>query len=339
MVAATGGVLVLAAGLFFLISNRDDVPLIGGAFDDPVECPLTGLEPKNEAKATRPAVAVKIENATVAYPLAGLDSAELVFEEPVEGGATRFMAIYQCTDAAKAGPVRSARIVDPSMMIPITKILAFSGANGIVLDALDEAEIVQVEENNAGGGLQRIPREGLASEHTLYGDTAALRKLGRKSYSDPPPEGIFSFGESEAKGRKASSITIDFGGPDVISYTWSEEGWLRSQNALPFEIEGSGQLTVDNVLIEQHEVRFSNTIRDPAGNPSIEIADETGSGRAVLYRNGRAINGTWTRETVGAPVEFTTRSGDEMVFAPGSIWVHLVPSEVGDVKGSFSHAK
>lgn len=338
--AAVGGVLVLAVGLFFLISNRGDVPVIGGLLEeDPVECPLTGIEPRNEARASRPAVAVKIENAAVAYPLSGLDQAELVFEEPVEGGATRFMAIYQCTDAAKAGPVRSARIVDPSIMVPITRILAFSGANATVFDALDEAGIVQVEENTAGGALQRIPREGLTFEHTLYGDTAALRRVGRRSFSDPPPEGIFSFGESEARGRRASSITIDFGGTDSISYTWSPEGWLRSQNGAPFEIEGSGQLVVDNVLIEEHEVRHSTTIRDPAGNPSIEIADETGTGRAVLYRNGRAIGGTWSRETIGAPVVFTTRAGDEMVFERGSIWVHLVPSATGDVKGSFSHAR
>lgn len=340
LAAAIAGVLVLAVGLFFLISNRDDVPFVGDVLgDDPAVCPLTGAEPKNEAKATRPAVAVKIENASIAFPLSGLDEAELVFEEPVEGGATRFMAIYHCTDSAKAGPVRSARVVDPSIMKPVTEILAFSGANQIVIDALDDAGIVQIEENTSGGALTRIPREGLSMEHTLYGDTAALRKVGRKDYSDPPPEEIFRFGASEVRGRKATSVTMDFGGADTITYQWSGDAWLRSQNGAPFEIEGSGQLAVDNVLIEEHEVRHSTTIVDPAGNPSIEIADDVGSGRAVLYRDGRAIVGTWTRESVGDAVVFKTRSGEDMVFAPGSIWVHLVPNSAGDVKGSFSDAR
>lgn len=337
--AAGGGVLVLAVGLFFLITKGKDVPVIGKVFEDPVVCPLTGIEPKNEAKAERPAVAVKIENASIAFPLSGLDTAEIVFEEPVEGGATRFMAIYHCTDSSKAGPVRSARVVDPSVMRPITEILAFSGANQIVLDALDESGIVQIEENTSGGALMRIPREGLSLEHTLYADTAALRKVGRKSFDESPPEGLFEFGDSKVKGRKASMVTIDFGGADSISYQWSGDAWLRSQNGAPFEIEGSGQLSVQNVLIEEHEVRFSKTIRDSAGNPSIEIADDTGSGRAVLYRDGRAITGTWERESVGDPVVFKTKSGEKMIFAPGSIWIHLVPTATGDVKGAFSHAK
>ena len=335
--AAAGGVIFAAAGIFFLLVNRKDIPIVGGLIEDPAICPLTGREPKKEKLAERPGVAVKIENASVAYPLAGLDKAEIVYEEPVEGGATRFMAFYHCTDAAKAGPVRSARLVDPAVMTPITRILAFSGANRIVLDGLDEAEVVQIEENTSGGALQRIPREGLSFEHTLYADTAALRRVGRKGYDEPPPEDLFEFGDLEKRGKRARTITINFGGSGTATYEWSGQEWLRAEGGVPFEIEGVGPLGVDNVLIEEHVVNFSKTITDVTGNPSVEIADATGNGRAVLFRDGRAIAGTWTRESVESKVVFETKSGDEMVFSPGSIWVHLVPSDAGEVKGSFSY--
>lgn len=339
LAAAIGGVLVLAIGAFFLISNKEDIPLVGGLVDDPVECPLTGAEPRNEALAERAAVAVKIENAPIAYPLSGLEDAEIVFEEVVEGGITRFMAVYHCTDSSKAGPVRSARQVDPAIMSPITKILAFSGANQTVLDFLEQHEVVIVDETGGSGALTRVPREGLASEHTLYADTKGVRKAGKGEWSDAPPEDMFEFGElGDAKSKKASSITIDFSAATNVTYEWSGDGWLRSQAGSPFVDESGTQISVDNVLIEEHEINYSN-VTDVAGTQSVEIADETGSGRAVLFRDGRAITGTWSRESIDSAVVFETKEGDKMVFAPGTIWIHLVPSESGEVKGSFSFAK
>jgi hypothetical protein len=339
LAAIGGGVVLLAAGAFFLIQNKDKIPVVGDILADPIECPLTGLEPRNEALAERPAVAVKIENAPIAYPLSGLEDAEIVFEEVVEGGITRFMAVYHCTDSAKAGPVRSARAVDPAIMTPITRILAFSGANGTVVDLLEEAGVVIIDETHGTGAMERVPREGLSSEHTLYADSNGVRKIGKKEFSDAPPDDLLAFGDlGEARGRKARTVTINFSGATTVEYQWSGDAWLRSQGGAPFLAESGEQIEVTNVLVEEHDVNLSS-ITDVAGNPSVEIADETGTGRAVLFRDGRAITGTWSRKDVESPVVFKTKSGDEMVFSPGSIWIHLVPSDAGEVKGSFSFAK
>ena len=337
--AAIGGILVLAVGAFFLTGNKDKIPLVGEVLEpEPSTCPLSGVEPAREALLERPAVAVKIENAAIAYPLSGLEDAEVVFEELVEGGITRFMAIYHCTDSDKAGPVRSARTVDPAIMTPLTKILAFSGANASVFETLDESEIVQIEENTSDGALERIPREGLAFEHTLYADTGALRKLGKKGHSDPPPGDTFSFGELEGKTKNASAITINFSSATTVSYEWSGDAWNRSQNGAAFMAESGEQIAVENVLIEEHDIVASG-LTDVAGNQSVEISDVTGEGRAVLFRDGKMLKGTWSRDSVEAAVEFTAKSGEEFKFAPGSIWVHLVPSQAGELKGSFSFAK
>lgn len=337
----TGGVLVLTAGAFILLRDRaEDIPLVSAIVpDEPPTCPLTGREVESEDLVGRPAVAVKIENASIAYPLSGLEKAELVYEELVEGGATRFMAIYHCTDTAKAGPVRSARIVDAAIMMPITHILAYSGENDHVMNALEEAGIVRLNEDAATGALTRIPREGLSSEHTLYGSTKPLRKLGAKEFDEPPPEDIFSFDEEVSGGRKATTVEIIFSGASIIRYEWNGDGWLRFQGEIPFAHEFGEQIEVKNVLVEEHEVNLSDTILDTAGNPSTEIANEVGSGRAMLFRDGRAIAGRWERDDVADPVTFTTRSGDEMTFAPGSIWIHLVPSDAGEVQGSFTYEK
>jgi hypothetical protein len=337
--AIGGGVLVLALGAFFLLGSRDAaLPGIGRVLEPP-KCPLTGEEPADEALLERPAVAVKVENAAVAYPLSGLEKADIVYEEAVEGGITRFMAIYHCRNASKAGPVRSARLIDPAIMTPTTRLLAFSGANQPVVDALRKADIVMIQESDAGAAMRRVPRAGITAEHTLYANSAKLRRLGADEFKEAPPGDSFGFGEIGEVGRRARSVTINFSGATEIVYTYDDGRWLRTQNGSPFETESGKQIAVDNVLLEEHRVVFSRSIVDAAGNPSIEIADPTGSGRAVLFRNGRAIRGRWIRESVEDAVRFETSSGDPMMLKPGTTWVELVPSGKGDVKGSFTYER
>ena len=336
-----GGVLVLAAGIFFLLLNKDsldDVPVLGGLASDP-ECPLTSLDPSQESKVDRPAVAIKIENNPVAYPLSGLEDAEIVYEEPVEGGLTRFMAIYHCTDSAQAGPVRSARIVDPPIMKPYTLILGAAGANDIVRRALDDAGLVTIDEIRARTAMTRVDRPGITSEHTLYADTAAIRKIGRRSYEDVPPDDLFEFGDLQATGRRARSVTLTFSVGAVVTYNWNGKKWERNDGDAPLVNEAGEQILVDNVLIEEHTVNHSTSLGDILGTPSPEIEDVTGSGRAFLFRDGRMFPGKWTRATEDDPVRFETRSGDALVLKPGTTWIELLPDKSGDVKGDFDVAK
>ena len=338
--AIGGGVLVLAAAAFFLLGNREGSPLEQlkeAVVSEPATCPLTGLEPRKESAVERPAVAVKIENNAVAYPLSGLEDAEIVYEELVEGGLTRFMAIYHCTDAAKAGPVRSSREVDAAIMTPVTRILAAAGGNEYVLSALEAAGVVLIDEDTSGEAMQRVPREGISMEHTLYADTRAVRKVGRKEYDEAPPEDLRKFGELELKGKKATTISLEFGAASS-SFEWDGEKWLRFDEGQPLMSEAGEQLSTQNVVIEEHDIDYSE-VKDVVGAASTIIKDVTGSGRAVFFRDGRAIKGTWERETIEGPVKFTTKQGDEMVFAPGTIWIELIPSGKGEAKGSFSYAK
>lgn len=333
-VVAGGGVLAFTV---FKEQIGSKIPLIGKVVaEDPV-CPLSGKKAKSEGLIKRPAVAIKVENAQVAYPLSGLEDAELVYEELVEGGVTRFMAIYHCTDGDKVGPVRSARAVDPGIMIPITRILAYSGQNAPVLDALQKADIVRIDEGTSQGSMRRIPRPGLTSEHTLYADSAEVREVGQERFDDSPPEEVFEFGDLEGNTKKAKTIDITFSELTQVRYVYEDGVYKRFQpTEQPFEMEDGGQLGVENVVIEEHEVNNSTTIKDVNGNPSTEIADETGSGPATLFRDGQAIEGTWSRKSVKDLVEFKTKSGDTMVFAEGSVWIHLLPGEGGELQGSFT---
>ncbi len=338
--AVAGGAAV-ALGAFFLLLNRpaiNEIPLVGDVIAKP-KCPLTGVTPKDESLVDRPAVAIKIENNPAAYPLSGLEKAEVVYEEQVEGGLTRFLAVYHCTDADKAGSVRSARIVDPAIISPVTLIMANAGGNPEVKDALAENDIVSIDENTPGDALSRFERPGYSFEHTLYADTGRVRRIGSKRFDDPPPDDLFRFGELDGKWKKARVVTLNFGSANPISYEWRRGRWFRFDNGQPLTTEAGTQIAVDNVLIEEHEINLSDTLADVLGVKSPEIEDVTGSGRAVLFRDGRVIPGRWRRESEEDAVRFETKGGDEMVFHPGTTWIELIPNDKGDVKGSFSYER
>jgi hypothetical protein len=282
-------------------------------------------------------VALKIENNPDAYPLSGLDDAEVVYEEPVEGGLTRFMAIFHCTDSEKAGPIRSARIVDPAIVSPYTLIMGDAGGNDIVRAALDTGGIVNVDETSAGEAMFRGDRPGYASEHTLYANSAAVRKIGQKKFDDPPSDDLFKFGDVQ-DGKKAKTVTISFPSSTAV-FTWKEGRYYRSQSEEPLISEGGDQFAADNVLIEQHTINYAKGLTDVVGSPSPEIEDVTGTGKAWLFRDGKAIKGTWERESLEDPVRFKTMSGDEMVLHEGSTWIELLPNNKGDVKGTLEYGK
>ena len=68
------------------------------------------------------------ERAATRAPRPASSDADVVFEEPVEGGLTRFIALYQCRDATRLGPVRSARLTDPDVLAPFGRpLFGFAG--------------------------------------------------------------------------------------------------------------------------------------------------------------------------------------------------------------------
>ncbi|HEX2180590.1 MAG TPA: DUF3048 domain-containing protein, partial [Actinomycetota bacterium] len=110
-------------------ATRSPTPSESPPPPEPIRCPLTGVE-AGAVDINRPALAVKIDNHPRARPQTGLETADIVYEELVEGGLTRFMGVYHCGDAGDLGPVRSARAVDPDILVQYAPVLfAYSGAS------------------------------------------------------------------------------------------------------------------------------------------------------------------------------------------------------------------
>ena len=301
---------------------------------EPAKCPLNGEEPPKGLDVETPAIALKIENSPEARPQAGLEEADLVYEEVVEGGITRFMAIFHCGTTDQAGPVRSARFDDPKLAKPFTHLLAYSGSNGPVDRELKANKIIQLnEDTDPVEAFYRVP-EGVLEVHNLFADVGKLQKIAEKRDVAPPSTEVFTFGDAPADAKKARSVTLNFNASNTIEYKWKKDAWLRTEAGAPFMTAEGEQLGVTNLLIQEVRVDNSETIVDVAGNPSPDIDLLTG-GKALLFRDGKVIKGKWVANKDGHPA-FTTKGGEPMPFAVGGIWIELVPSNKGDVKGSFS---
>jgi hypothetical protein len=294
---------------------------------------LNGDEFPKGMDGSEPAVAVKVENDPAARPQSGLDKADIVYEEIVEGGITRFMAIFHCGTAAKVGPIRSARFDDPKIALPFTNTLAYSGANSIVQKELRKRGIMSITEGMKGNPLFRSP-EGSISVHSVHADTDVLLEYVPKK-ADPPTFDIFERGNMPKGAKPAKSVTVNFEDGNPIEYRAKKDLWRRYEGGSPFMAASGKQIAVPNLLIQEVRVDNSKKIVDIEGNPSPDIRLE-GKGRALLFRDGKVVRGEWKIEKEGRPPVFTTLKGDPMTFAEGPIWVELVPSRKGSVKGRIA---
>jgi hypothetical protein len=289
----------------------------------PPTCPLTGKQQKEVPD--RPALAIKVENLPEARPQAGLNKADIVYEEPVEGGITRFIVLFQCQGSDRVGPVRSARMTD-SLVLPEFGKPVFGYAGGVpdVEHAVDAAGVRDENYDIAVSAYVRDPNR--AAPHNLYTTTDALWKAAAK-YHESAPNPVFSY-EAGApdSAKKVRFVHLDFSGSSDVYWRWNGklENWQRFHGTVPHLLEGNVQVSAKNVVVQMVKITYPGQ-KDVLGNASPE-ALTVGSGKAFVFRNGRMLVGKWVRQSASDVTKFETLSGDEIKLDPGRTWVELFPN-------------
>lgn len=335
---AIGAVSAAVVGVLAVLAFTGNAPeplqnLVDEVTGKPEPCPLTGeLRKGGRGALARPLLAVKVENTDEAFPLAGLERADVIYEEPVEGSITRFAALFQCRDAARVGPVRSARTTDPKILSQLSDepLLAYSGANPKVAAALEEAGVVSLTETSAG---EAYTRDGARSApHNLFVSTKKLYRIAQETDVDfsSLPGTIFRFDEEvPTPSKPRTSASVSFSPSNVVGWTWSDDRWVRQLDGEPMLAEDGTPIAVDNVVIQEVVVTDSDIV-DVAGFPSPDVK-LIGEGRAWILRDGRLVIGRWRRASPGDVTVFETKGGDEIALAPGTTFVQLVPKDEGEV--------
>ena len=277
--------------------------------------PFTGEPVKTLGRV----LAVKIDNIVTARPQTGLQSADLVYVIPVEGGLSRFMAVYSSRIPSVIGPVRSARQSDLDILRQFGRpAFAWSGATPHLVPFIERAPLVDLYALKVGGYYRINSR---VAPENLYADPRTLLREAPKA-SKARDIG-FRFGPQPAGGRVTQSMTVRYPAT-TFTFRWSARAgrWLVWMDGAPGEAAEGGQLGGKTVIIQY--TRFATSrFEEYGGRPPYAIS--TGSGTAVILRNGRAFTVHWSRPNLDSGTTFTLPNGQRMLFAPGQVWVMYAP--------------
>jgi hypothetical protein len=294
----------------------------------PPTYPLTGLPVVDENRATRPALTVKIDNAPMARPQAGLELADMVIEEVVEGGVTRFLAVFHSQDADSLGPVRSVRPVDPALVTPLRGLFAYSGGAPKFVRMLQAAPIKDVGFDTTSGAYQR--QRGYRAPHNLFTSTPLLFAQAGES-PDPPPPALFeylaggaTFGGATASPANVVSVVMG----DRTSAEWRYDAaaavYRRATNGTPHVLVGGQQYGAENVIVQRTSYRETGDV-DVSGARVPEAAI-VGDGEFFAVSGGVVVRGRWSKAAPTSVTQFTLDDGTPLRLEPGRTWVMLQPT-------------
>jgi hypothetical protein len=297
----------------------------------PVVWPLNGRPTGTTKVPARPAVAVKIENSVQARPQSGLQQADIVWEQVVEGGISRYVAVYHSKLPGTVGPVRSVRPMDPAIVAPMRGILAYSGGQPPFIRAVDRAKVQSVTMDGGDPGFRRSGDR--AAPHNVYGSVRSFAKQASKSRATPPPAqfayaGKVGQGSAAKNDRRGHVADVRLSPAQRTVWRWKAKTktYARYDGSRP-SISSGSQLRARNVLVLS--VAMKNTkYKDPSGAPVPET-QMVGSGKGVLLTRGKALNVSWSKKKTGKKIVLTTRGGDPVSLDPGNLWVELVPRGSG----------
>lgn len=287
--------------------------------------PLTGLSVP-AGSLDRPSLAVKIDNHIAARPQVAIAQSDLVFEELVEGGITRYVGVWQSNIPDQLGPVRSIRPMDPDIMAPFGGLVAFSGGQQRFVDAMKATgQVSAIFDYDTTGLFSRST--ATAAPHNVI--LAAAEFVNRNAKVAPPDQqyayaATLDGSSAVVDGSPTSVINTRFSNESARSWTWNAEAatYLRAQDGTPDLTADGVQLGATNVVVLRVNVTVDQSI------PKTELI---ASGDASISSGGKTIAATWSKDSQTSPIRLVDGNGVTIRLAPGNTWFQLVPNGTGSV--------
>jgi hypothetical protein len=288
--------------------------------------PLTGEAGSYGDRLARTALVVKIDNGEPkARPQVGLNQADVIYEERVEGSVTRLLAIFHSTDSVPVGPVRSARTSDIAIFTPLHHpYFAWSGANPTFGRRIRDAAALDVGYDAVSGEYFREPTRS-APSNLMLKSTATIMAMPNEGSSPPPP--LFQYraaGQSVAHLEPVAGAAVQFGssgGSAPTEWRWKGDGWARTQKGTPHVDTAGVQVAPANVVIQF--VDYAPTdVADQFGVP-IPEAQLIGEGDVWVLTGGGTqpaglVQGRWKKTSLDAVTIYTDVDGNPILLTPGS---------------------
>lgn len=287
--------------------------------------PVSGLPVASSSLLDRKLIAVKVDNHWNARPQSGLEHADAVFELVVEAGITRFIALFHHSDSPWVGPVRSLRPTDWTLVKPLNGALTISGGQPWIVDGALSNSVPLI--GDMGPPLtDRWPDR--SAPHNLYANTAEARRIAEdRGLSQSPPPTLFDRGPSTASPMDvATYVFLDWTDTTDVVWHWDGSQYLRSVEGAPHQLiaqDGTtGQIAADVLVVLMAE-RYTAC---PSGDGSCVPAwRTTGENRAVVFAEGLAQEGRWSRADNGDWFTLTGPGGEPVTMPAGRTWIMIYP--------------
>jgi hypothetical protein len=279
--------------------------------------PLTGIG----APPSGPVLAVKVDDTENGRPSRGIDQADVIYIEQAEGGLTRMVAVFG-THKPVVEAVRSVRASDPELLAQYGPIsLIASGGGGDSLSTLDASSVKGIINDRSGPGFTRD--DARPAPYNLQTDLSQVSSIAKTGGSKPIGFTFAKTSSQLAKAPAANAVTTEVGSTPV-TFRWEPTigKYARTIGGEHLTAADGTVIASQNVLVQLCQVSVNPNDVDVEGNPS-QFTHSVGSGRAVLFRNGKRIEGTWSRKNAGSGTTFVDRSGKPLLMAPGTTTVVL----------------
>jgi hypothetical protein len=288
-------------------------------------CPLTGLLVEDEADLKLRPIAVMIDNEYNARPQSGLLEAEIVYEIPVEGNITRYMAIYHHGHTEKIGPVRSARPYFIDKALEFNAVYVHCGGSP---QALQDLVTLKVDTLNDLKGSPCFWRsKDRKMPHNLYTSTKLMREvMENNKFSNKTAPQYFRFSEEflNLDGKNTGKISFTYSKNYVVGYEYNEADKLyyRTINGTRLKDKETGKdIATTNIIVE----KTTTKVLDSVGR--LEVSN-IGKNRGYYLSGGKLIEIEWSKSGRADKTVYKDLKGNEILMNKGTTWIQVVPDYV-----------
>lgn len=298
-----------------------------------VTAPLTGIQYEEGTpqalQLAKPSVACKIDNGSLApRPQSGLNSTDIVFDEMVEGGLTRLVAVWHSAQPDGIGPVRSIRPMDPDILSPFGGIVCFSGGQWAFVKAMEASPVFTASETSEQGKGTFSRSSDRVAPYNVY---VNVQKLATDHPELAAPAAQFAYAPDLANssavlaGTEVTKFSVNF--PQATA-AWAPNSdgsaWLRTQDGAPLidKLDGE-QIHAVNVVVLQVQIDRSYLDRKYGNVPKTVMV---ASGAGYVFTGSKFLPITWSKASATSPIVLVDSSGQPVQLAPGNTWIELQPN-------------
>ena len=328
--ALTLAVLLVFSGAGCKKEVVNEVPPATSGTRQPLTEPLSASEFYTKMQSDVRPVGVMIDNDNEsARPQMGLETAYLVYEMIIEGGSSRFFALFKGDELEKVGPIRSSRHYFLDYAQENDAIYVHSGWSDKAA-----AEIPARGINNINGLFESIFWRDNTYDNTWHNYYTGLDKVKtlaeQKGYRMTTNEKVLNYYETDQtpeNGESGAELSFEYANFYKVSFKYNEETKLydRMVNGKPHMSQTGEGLTAKNIIV----YTVSNSNLNDGINPDRQELYNTGSGEGHYLTEGKAVKIKWSKQSHSGKTVYTLENGEPLTVNPGNTYIELVPTYMG----------